>query len=216
MFTKVGDVKIGLNFDYGIEVKVMGPEKWYYVEVREYIKNSNESYYIEGYHITSTNNLCWPEYTFNYRANFFYDFEVFVYRTDLEEGLKLLHNHRFNDYGKIVKFNLSSNNLDETELWVEKCLYYSDIHKCKPIFQTKFANLNKQLPNYYLTRGIQPYKTYNIGRFPKSSTDFKTLGDSRKEDVIWFGHWKQYWSYDHPRPWNKLSSQEIVDDILGL
>ena len=76
-------------------------------------------------------------------------------------------------------------------------------------------DLNKKLPNYYLTYGIDHYKTYNIGRYPKTSKDFKTV-DHRKEGLIWFGHWKTFWSYQHPRLWKNLSSQEIVDDILGL
>ena len=57
--------------------------------------------------------------------------------------------------------------------------------------------------------------TYNIGRFPKSSTDFRTV-DHRKEGLIWYGNWKTFWSYQHPRVWTDLTSQEIVDDILGL
>ena len=40
--------------------------------------------------------------------------------------------------------------------------------------------------------------------------------DSNKEGVIWYGNWKTFWSYQHPRLWKNLSSQEIVDDILGL
>jgi hypothetical protein len=40
--------------------------------------------------------------------------------------------------------------------------------------------------------------------------------DHRMEGVIWYGNWKTFWSYQHPRPWKTLSSQEIVDDILGL
>ena len=47
------------------------------------------------------------------------------------------------------------------------------------------------------------------------SNDFKTV-DPRKDGLIWYGNWKTFWSYQHPRNWANLSSQEIVDDILGL
>jgi hypothetical protein len=36
------------------------------------------------------------------------------------------------------------------------------------------------------------------------------------EGVIWYGNWKTFWSYQHPRLWKNLSSQQIADDILGL
>jgi hypothetical protein len=40
--------------------------------------------------------------------------------------------------------------------------------------------------------------------------------DMRMEGYIWFGNFKKFWSYQHPRNWNNLSSQQIIDDILGL
>jgi hypothetical protein len=63
--------------------------------------------------------------------------------------------------------------------------------------------------------GIDYYKTYNIGRFPKNSHDWRTI-DPRQEGVIWYGNWKTFWSYQHPRLHSNLSSKEIIDDILSL
>ena len=34
--------------------------------------------------------------------------------------------------------------------------------------------------------------------------------------IFGFGGLKLFWSYQHPRSWSFLNSQEIVDDILGL
>ena len=73
----------------------------------------------------------------------------------------------------------------------------------------------QKFDSFYQTYGLNFYKTYNIGRFPKTSNDFKTV-DPRKDGLIWYGNWKTFWSYQHPRNWANLSSQEIVDDILGL
>ena len=69
--------------------------------------------------------------------------------------------------------------------------------------------------NFFNIDGVEPYKTYKIGRLPKSSTDWKTV-DDRFQGVINFGNWKSIWSYEHPRSWNELNSSQIVDDILGL
>ena len=49
----------------------------------------------------------------------------------------------------------------------------------------------------------------------KNSSDWRTI-DPRKEGLIWFGNWKTFWSYEHPRCWKQLTSKEIADDILGL
>ena len=123
--------------------------------------------------------------------------------------------HRFCDYSKLVKFNLKTENYDECKLLVSRVEEYVRIHGCNPIFETPFDDLNKKFINYYNIPSIDAYKTYNIGRFPKDSTDFRTL-DHRKKDMIWFGNWKVFWSYQHPRKWNEISSKEIADDILGL
>ena len=77
------------------------------------------------------------------------------------------------------------------------------------------SDIDSESDTRYQTRDITPYKTYRIGRFPKNSTDWKTI-DPRKEGLLWFGHWKTVWSYQHPRLWKNLSSEEIVNDILGL
>jgi hypothetical protein len=76
-------------------------------------------------------------------------------------------------------------------------------------------SINHKHKNFFLAHHPEPYKTYNIGRYPKSSNDYKSK-DPRKKGFLWFGHWKTIWSYQHPRFWKNLSSQEIVDDILGL
>ena len=94
-------------------------------------------------------------------------------------------------------------------------LQYSKISGCTPIIKSKFDNLNKLTPNFFNIDGVEPYKTYKIGRLPKSSTDWKTV-DDRFQGVLYFGNWKSFWSYEHPRSWNELNSSQIVDDILGL
>ena len=92
---------------------------------------------------------------------------------------------------------------------------YCEINSCEKIIQSKFDDLNKHTNISYINKELEPYKTYSIGRYPKNSSDWKTV-DPRKEGLIWFGNWKTFWSYEHPRCWKYLTSKEIADDILGL
>jgi hypothetical protein len=216
MFTKINEnTKVLLDFNDGIKVRVDGPETWYYVEIREFLKNSTESYFLEGYHITPIENYCWRSYIFEYNVCFHFDFEILIYKTDLLHGLTKIYQHRYSDNGKFVKFNIDSKSHKESLLWRNRCLDYSKKNGCIPFIQTNFEDINKLHPNYYLSVDLSFYKTYNIGRHPKKSNDFRTL-DPRKENTVWFGLWREFWSYQHPRPWSTLTSQEIVDDILGL
>jgi hypothetical protein len=129
--------------------------------------------------------------------------------------LKRIFTHRYTDYGKVVLFNLVTDDKEECLLWLDRVYQYQKNHGCKIAVNTNFSDINKSIPSYYNVSGIDFYKTYNIGRFPKTSNDFKTV-DPRKDGLIWYGNWKTFWSYQHPRNWANLSSQEIVDDILGL
>ena len=130
-------------------------------------------------------------------------------------GLSKIFVHRFNDYGKSVLFNLITKDIEEAQIWVDRIKLYQKIHGCRISINSDFEEINKSFESYYHTNGIDFYKTYNIGRFPKTSSDFRTM-DHRKEGLIWYGNWKTFWSYQHPRKWTDLTSQEIVDDILGL
>jgi hypothetical protein len=216
MFTRIGNVEISYEFNPGVRVRVSGPDKYYYVEVREYLPSSTESHYIEGYHISKeSNDICYPHDEFTYHQGFYGDLEISVYKMDFKYGLTKIFTHRFDDRDRVVRFEIETDNFEEAELWVERVLEYSKIHGCRPIIHTPFERINHSYKSYFSNPGIEVYKKYEIGRFPKTSNDFRTT-DPRKEGVIWFGFWKEFWSYEHPRLWKFLSSQEVVDDILGL
>ncbi len=216
MFTKIDDTFIRLNFEDGILVTVNGPNLYYYVELYEYEKNSNVAKFLEGHQIHSVPHSDAPFWAkFKFDAQFYMDFEIRVYRLDFDEGMQLIYTHRYNDRGKFVKFDVQTKNKEEAELWVERIHHYVNYHKCKPVIKTVFTDFNHRNKNFFITDGIEFYKTYKIGRYPKTSQDFKTK-DPRKKGLLWFGHWKTFWSYEHPRKWTNLNSKEIVDDILGL
>jgi hypothetical protein len=213
MYFSLNEERVILNFNPSPYVRIAGPDKLYYVEMREYVDNDDKSLTIEGYKVSPT-DTGWRNW-FEVPIEFYGEFEISISKYIPNYGLQKIYTHRYNDYGKFVKFNLITDDLDECVLWVERVMEYSKIHGCKPLINTKFDEVNKRFSDYYLINNIDHYKTYNIGRFPKQSNDFKTI-DARKEGVIWYGNWKTFWSYQHPRCWKTLSSQEIIDDILGL
>ena len=168
---------------------------------------------IESFHISPS----LPGYFtfFECGIEFYYDFEINIYKFIDDVGITKIFSHRYNDSGKLVKFNLVTDNLDEAHIWNLKVLEYQKIHNCKALVISKFDEINKQYPSYYESYNASPYKIYNIGRFPKVSKDFKSA-DPRTFGYLHFGYWKTSWSYQHPKSWTSLSSEEIANDILGL
>jgi hypothetical protein len=213
MYFSLNEERVVLNFNPSPYVKISGPDHLYYIEMREYVDNDDISLSIDGYKVSVTDKG-WRNW-FNVPIEFYGEFEISISKYIPNYGIKKIYTHRYNDYGKFVRFNLQTDNLDECVLWVERVMEYKKIHGCKPLINTRFDEVNKKFSDYYNINNIDYYKTYNVGRFPKKSTDFKTL-DARQEGLIWYGNWKKFWSYQHPRCWKTLSSQEIIDDILGL
>lgn len=214
MFTQINNEKIRLNFHSGIKVFVDGPETYYLVEVNEYKKNSDSPVFVESYHITTKPGKGYASH-FNLPIEFYFDFEVNVYRFNEDSGLQKIFSHRYNDNGKLLKFVLDTSNYNEAEIWVEQIKKYQSIHNCKVVIDSKFDVLNNIFNTKYLTKDIDFYRIYKIGRYPKSSNDWRTV-DPRKEGLLWFGYWKTFWSYQHPRCWTTLSSKEIINDILCI
>lgn len=212
MYITVNKEQIDIRLNPYIYVNVLGPDQLYYVELREYINNEEESRLIEGHHFNK-NGAYVQSLNFSFFGEFYGDYEISVYKFVKNVGLQKIHTHRYNDCGKLVEFYLETNSIDDANTWVESILEYQKKHGCIVKLNSSFDELNNQF-EYDSTLPI--YKTYNIGRFEKTSTDYKTLGESRKHGNIWFGNWKVFWSYQHPRNWKGLSSKNISDDILGL
>jgi len=210
MYIQLNEEKIKIDFNNGIRVNVKGPGIYYFVEVLEYPKNHNVPHYLQGYTLLTKGEL-----NFNFDVEFYMDFEVNVYKFIDKVGIKRIFTHRYNDYGKLVKFNLNTHNYNECLLWLDKINLYKEIHGCEVVIESKFDDINKRYMSYYSTGNLDYYKTYKIGRFPKTSTDYKSR-ETRKVGNLWFGNWKTFWSYQHPRFWGDLNSEEIVSDILGL
>jgi hypothetical protein len=211
MYTILKEERIRIDFNQGIKVIVDGPDNHYFVEVLEYPQGNDLPYYVQGYPIPKLDgsNL------FNFDAEFYLDFEVNIYKFVDGFGNKKILSHRYNDYGQLVRFILDSNSFQECEIWVDLIKKYQQIHGCEVFLDSNFDVLNKEFKTYYHANMLNFYKTYRIGRFPKSSNDFKSR-ETRKEGILWFGNWKTFWSYQHPRFWGNLTSEEIAKDILGL
>lgn len=213
MYFAVNDELIEIDFNPFISVQVYGKDLYYLIEIREYKKNQNESLFLDSF---ITTNYEFREVKSLYcGVEFYMDFEVNVYKFIENEGIVLIFTHRFNDRGKLVRFNIVSESEEEVKIWNNKILEYRKLHGCKTIVFSKFDNINKMHDFYYDTNSVTPYKTYNIGKFPKTSKDFKSR-DPRTPGVIHLGYWKTFWSYQNPRAWNTISTEEIASDILGL
>jgi hypothetical protein len=212
MHITVNNEQIVINFNPNIYVNVLGPEHLYYVELREYVKDNNESRFVEAFHFNRNTHTV-KAYDFFYYGEFYGDYEISVFKFVKNIGLQKIYSHRYNDCGRLVEFNLVTDNIEDAKIWTKSIDNYQKKHGCIVKINSKFDDIN----NLYETKKFSsPYKIYNIGRFPKISTDFKSVGETRKHGKIWFGHWKVFWSYQHPRNWEGLSTKEISDDILGL
>ena len=211
MFINVNNENIEIKFDPYIYVNVWGPEHFYYVEVREYVKDNPESKFVEGFHFNRNADIV-KDYNFYYFGEFYGDYEISVFKFVKNVGLQKIYTHRYNDCGQLVHFNLITDNIEDAKIWVKSIDEYQKKHGCIVKVNSKYEEIN----TLYSNDTQSPYKTYNIGRIPKTSTDFKSVGEKRKHGNLWFGNWKVFWSYQHPRNWKELTSKEISDDILGL
>lgn len=213
MYFQIGTEKIFLDFNNGITARVYGPDSLYYVEIVEYRGNDHSPVSIGGNIISHDGN--WVQYEFQIPIEFHFDFEVKFYKFNPEFGIHNFYSHKFNDYGQVVRFIIEPHSLEEGFMWLKEIKKYSRKRGC--IIQTvsPYPELEFFSDTRYQTRDLTPYKTYKLGRYPKVSNDWKTI-DPRKEGLIWFGNWKTFWSYQHPRNWKDLSSYEIAIDILGL
>lgn len=212
MYTQINNEKIKLNFHEGIKVFVEGPEIYYLVEINEYKKNSDSPVFVDSYHITTKEGFGYSNF-YHLPIEFFFDFEVNIYKFSDDFGLTKIFSHRYNDRGQLIKFILDTNSFDEGKLWVNEIAKFQKQRGCNIVLETQFEQLSNHFNTKYLTKSLDFYKIYRIGRFPKSSNDWRTR-DPRKEGYIWYGYGKTFWSYQHPRNWNGLSSQEIINDIL--
>lgn len=213
MYFQIGNEKISLDFNQGIKVTCNGPDVMYYVECWEYTGLDMTPRILDGFHFT--HHDFWKYKSFELSIEFFMDFEIIVYKFDGKNGLKKIFNHRFNDNDQLVRFKLDTDNENEAKVWLDKVLEYKNKKGCLIDIHSKFESINKFSEVRFKDRNLNPYKTYRIGRYNKDSNDWKTV-DPRKENLIWFGNWKTFWSYQHPRLWKNLSSEEIANDILGL
>lgn len=212
MYFSLNNEKIVFHQTTGITVRINGPEDLYYVEVREF-KNNHESYFLEGYQV-SLEKKEGVETEFNFPILFYADLETSIYKFTGSKRATKIFTHRYNDYGKLVKFKFDSDNYKECDIWYEKVMEYSFLKGCKPVIDSPFDEINKKVPSFYEIIDIDYYKTYYLGRYPKTDSwkPRQTLDEAilREKNVI------DYWSLHHPRNPENLTSEQIASDILGI
>jgi hypothetical protein len=154
-----------LDFNEGITVRVGGPDLSYFVECVEYRGIDHEPVTLESYHIAS--NCDWPYREFKVPIEFYLDFEIKIYKFDPNYGLKLIFNHRYNDYDQLVRFIIDTEDYNEAKLWLNKIKEYQRKNYCKIQIFSRFEDIDAESDTRYQTRNLTPYKTFRIGRFPK-------------------------------------------------
>lgn len=213
MYTSVNKDLIHYDFNPSAKVKVFGDDLLYLVEMLEYKKNQQSPLMLANYSVRPNGLGLVSE--FSVPIQFYYDFEIVVSKLLPEIGIQKIFTHRYNDAGKLVRFNLHTEDVKEAIIWYNRVVQYQKLHMCEIYIDSYFSEVQVLNKSKYKVDGLNFYKTYNIGRFPKASKDFKTRHTS-EHGHIRYGYWKSFWSYEHPRDWKNLTSQEIADDILGL
>lgn len=214
MYIELNPEKIFFDFNPYFKISIDGPDQVYYIELREYEKNDSNSKIIESYEILSSrycNNKDWFTCFIEFKCDL--EFSVFKFIDGI--GLKRIHTHRFSEYQQNIKINIHSQNEEFCNLAAERIDLYRKLNNCFVCVDSNFDNINNRFDFSPKDEHIDFYKTYNLGRFPKTSIDFRSTNELT-EGFIYLGNWKKFWSYQHPKIWVNLNPQQIIDDILGL
>ncbi len=87
MHITVNNEQIEITFNPNIYVNVLGPEHFYYVEVREYVKDNPESKLVEAFHFNRNANFV-KDYNFYFFGEFYGDYEISVFKFVILHALK--------------------------------------------------------------------------------------------------------------------------------
>jgi hypothetical protein len=210
MYFSLNQEKIIYHQNNGITVRVNGPDELYYVEVREFLSGKNQSFYLDGYPVCLHGKEGFKT-EFNLPIKFYGDFETTIYK--YKDGVKStrIFTHRYNDYGKLVRFKFDTPNIMDSDTWYDLVMEYKKLHGCKVFIDSPFDHINKKINNGFELIEIDYYKTYYLGRYPKSDEEW-TPEIPKNEGT----RWKKLWSPYHPKEYSTLSAEEIGKDILGL
>jgi len=210
MYFSLNQEKIVFHQNNGITVRINGPEDFYYVEVREFLSGKNQSFYLDGYPVCLSGKEG-VKTEFNLPIRYYGDLETTIYKCIDGKKSTRVFTHRYNDYGKLVRFKFDTESVKDSEIWYDLVMEYKKIYGCKVVIDSPFDHINKRVNNNFELIDIDYYKTYYIGRYPKVYEEWNPK-IPHNEGV----RWKKLWSFEHPRNWVDLSPEEIGKDILGL
>lgn len=209
MYFSLNQERILLKMSPTPTIRINGPEPFYYIEVKEY-NNTDSSYEVVGSSFIDPKNKTFDDY-YEFPQNFYGDLEFSIYKIQ-NKSLVKIYSHRYNDYGKLVVFQLNTEDYEEAEVWTDRIREYEKRRGCIVVLDSNFIELDKTFDNFFRIDGLDFYKVYRIGKFEQEKIVLNR--DLKKMKFSWFN--KDIWSINHPRNWENLSSQEIIDDILGL
>ena len=111
MYIQINDEKILMDFNNGILVKVGGPDESYFIECSEFPKFDDQSLHIDSYPLPKSETG--ERMEFNIPIEFYFDFEISVYKFSPFVGMNKIYSHRFNENGQLIKFILDTDDYDE-------------------------------------------------------------------------------------------------------
>ena len=107
----------------------------------------------------------------------------------------------YNEVNKNILFRLDTIHSDEFSMWY-------DIIESEAVvrgFIPTIIHFNESFDtNLY-------YKIYNVGRFVQNGTS-----EEHGYPNNFWGLFRYFWSWNQPRDWRYLNSQQIVEDIIGI
>ena len=142
MYISINQESFIFNFNPSPFFRISGPNDYYLAELREYPKGEDQSLLVDSYKISAGGISSWRN-NFHVPIEFYCDFEFHVHKFIEDIGLKRIFTHRYTDYGKVVLFNLVTDDKEECLLWLDRVYQYQKNHGCKIAVNTNFSDINK-------------------------------------------------------------------------
>jgi hypothetical protein len=213
-----------LKYNKGIQIHCWGvehlpPETKYLFQIFEKIPNSTEyglyqSLTMQRFHF----HTLYRSYVGDFKIEVFY-FDEVKGLIKLEETFPTLNN-------KDVRIDLHSDDYYEAGVWLDSCFEFYNKHKPKTLiiasnFSKKFKNLHTKYPIHYIELDFHLI-TENLLTIKKSDPEESGVNRYGKEYImqnvnhLTDGGWRLSKSFDFPRDWNYISTEDFSNDILGL
>jgi hypothetical protein len=162
-----------------------------------------------------------PGTYYSFFRRFFNEVKAELIGFDELEGVKVIDEVCYNPEGKNIKIQLDTNDKHEAFVWIEQAQEFGKKWNCN-IYISCEEDILKEATRIYKSNFIRKsdggnfYATYHIGRY--NIQDSLNLFGMQHQNKGWITNnsWQRFKSFNNPRDWNFLHSEQIARDILGL